>query len=58
MQLGNDLIARQRGDSLKLGLSLHISFARMERAAAEQPRGLWWQLFCWPITAAKTSTGD
>jgi hypothetical protein len=52
------ICARHRGDSLKLGLSLHIGFVHMERAAAEPTRGLWWQLFCWPITAAKTSAGD
>ena len=35
----HDLIARRRGDSFKLGLSLHISFVRMERASAEQRAG-------------------
>lgn len=54
----HDLIARRRGDSVKLGLSLHIGFVRMGRAAAEQRAGCGGGCFCWPITAAKTSAGD
>ena len=54
----HDLIARRRGDSFKLGLSLHIGFVRMERAAAEQRAGCGGGCLCGPITAAKTSAGD
>ena len=54
----HDLIARRRGDSFKLGLSLHIGFIHMERAAAEQRAGSGVGCLCGPITAAKTSAGD
>ena len=40
VQLSNDLLAHQRGDSLKLGLSLHIGFVRMERGPPNNPRAV------------------
>ena len=54
----HDLIARRRGDSFKLGLSIHIGFVRMKRSAAEQRAGSGVGCLCGPITAAKTSAGD